>query len=209
MQNIGFCSWPLHGIAPTGDGFSWVQKGTTTRLMLADGIGHGSTAHQIVTGLINQFQWLSTRSQVLPSIAECFLNLDRMLKRMDQQTAQAAVAITDIDIHRCVISSAGIGNVETFYFCLGAEQQFTSMKGMVGGRMPSQFNLHHAPLESPSIIALITDGIDRQSARSSLRAFSASSSLRTQRPQLLAEHIVKTSSSSFDDASCALMVVLP
>lgn len=193
---------------PSGDGWYYIKQEAITRVMLADGLGHGVNAQRIVLHLIKRMSWLCERSNALPAIGECMTMLDQCLRKLNDHSAQAAVAITDVDTTERIISSAGIGNIETLYFSDGSVHRFHSCNGMIGGRMPSRLPIQHHAANQSSLIGMFSDGLVIKTAQNYLCRLSEShASLQHMSAQTIANQVVEQSRSSIDDASCAVVVI--
>lgn len=208
MNNAGFCSRPMQDIPPSGDGWYIFSHQTVTRVMLADGLGHGVNAQRVVLHLIKQMSWLCERSNVLPGINECMIKLDQCLRKLNDHSAQAAVAIADINTSDCTITAAGIGNIETLYICDGKTHRFHSCNGMIGGRMPSKLPIQHHEARHGSLVGMFSDGLSIKTAQNYLcRISEGSTSLQKTAAQNIANQVVELSRSRNDDASCAVVVI--
>lgn len=198
----------MQDVPPSGDGWYSFSHQTVTRVMLADGLGHGVNAQRVVLHLIKQMSWLCERSNVLPGINECMIKLDQCLRKLNDHSAQAAVAIADINTDNCTITAAGIGNIETLYFYSGNTHRFHYCNGMIGGRMPSKLSIQQHQTTHGSIIGMFSDGLDIKIAEDYLRRLSErDSSLQNTTAQTIANKVVALSRSRNDDASCALVMI--
>jgi hypothetical protein len=184
INGIGCCTRPFASVSPSGDGWLAVRVGETQRVMLADGIGHGSHAYQIVDLLKQQLHWICTRSTKL-------MRLDKSLEAL--QTFQ--------------LQGISIGNIQTHFLSSGAHGSFPMINGMVGGRFPRHVKANVYSIDSDSVLALFTDGIHPGGASQYLQRLSSLQSLSRLNPQMEAESIVSRFGSSSDDASCVVVAV--
>lgn len=175
--------------------------------MVADGLGHGINANRIVLQLIRQMNWLCKRSHEFPGIAECLHDLDKQMKALNQQGAQSAIALADINAERKEINIAGIGNIVSCCFYQGEIHYFPTMNGMIGGRMPGHIQIHQHITQQPALLAMFTDGLNSRIAQDYLLRLSTSSRLKNHNVQLIANQVVRTARSLNDDASCAVMLI--
>lgn len=204
---IAFCSKPMRNAPPSGDGWFYCIKAETVRVMVADGLGHGINANRVVLQLIRQMNWLSERSHIFPDITECLHNLDKQLKALNQQGAQSAIALADINTEENEITLASIGNIESYCFNQGEAHRFPAMNGMIGGRMPGHIQIHQYITQQPALFAMFTDGLDSRTAQDYLLRLSSSSRLQKHNAQLIANQVVRAARSLNDDASCAVMLI--
>ena len=203
---IGYASRPFHDIPPCGDGWLSLSEGATTRLMFADGIGHGPGAHRIVTLLGEQLTWLCRRSNQLPGLETCLLELHRGLQRHAAgDVAQAAVALVDIDREHGSLAVAIVGNVQVHYHGNLGHHRFPSQNGMVGGTFPRHLRVAHAPLRPSGLLTLFSDGLESRAADRHLSDLQARGTRHGLCIQQEAERLLSHCGKTGDDASCALL----
>jgi serine phosphatase RsbU (regulator of sigma subunit) len=206
INGIGCCTRPFASVSPSGDGWLAVRVGETQRVMLADGIGHGSHAYQIVDLLKQQLHWICTRSTKLMRLDK---SLEALHKLLCQETmdCQAAVALVDLDLQTFQLQGISIGNIQTHFLSSGAHGSFPMINGMVGGRFPRHVKANVYSIDSDSVLALFTDGIHPGGASQYLQRLSSLQSLSRLNPQMEAESIVSRFGSSSDDASGVFVAV--
>lgn len=200
---IGHSSRPFQLIPPCGDGWISLDNGAVQRLMLADGIGHGQHAHQIVRLLEQQLSWLCQRSTELINLADCLINFHQVLKRQGADW-QAAVALVDLNRRQKSLSVAIVGNVEVRCIEACSSSAFPGMRGMVGGRLPSQLLISQRRMQNESLIGIFSDGVESRSTVDYLDQLRERRCRRALPMQTESESIIRDFGKLTDDASCAL-----
>lgn len=201
---IGHASRPFHDTPPCGDGWLKLVFGDTTRLMLADGIGHGPEAHRIVTALADQLTWLCRRSNSLPGLDTCLKTLHQQLQQQAEGD-QAAVALVDVDTRTSNLAVVSVGNIQVHYHATDVHTTFLNQHGMVGGRFPGHLRISRAPLKPAALLALFSDGLESSAVGEHLLHLHSRSGAVAPCIQPEAEMMLKRFGKSSDDASCALI----
>lgn len=204
LFSTGFASSPFHDTPPCGDHWMTLDVGSSHRLMLADGIGHGLHAYQIVTALGDHLKALCNIRIPSPDVETCLESLNHLLHH-ELVGGQAAVALVDINTQKRFLKVAIVGNVQVHYFMPELRIQFPSMDGMVGGRFPRQLNSTCAPIQSASLLALFSDGLDAMDACQYLSDLHARQTSHGRHMQAEAEAMLDRCGKDSDDASCALV----
>jgi hypothetical protein len=206
IKGIGYWSRPFACIPPSGDGWLAVKVGGTHRLMLADGIGHGTHAHNIVCLLQQQLLWICNRSTQLMGLVESLEALHWLLR---QQTSdcQAAIALVDLELQPFRLQGISVGNIQVYIQSKCGQCGLPSMNGMVGGQFPRHIKTTSHSVESDSVLALFTDGINSKGVMQYLRVLGSLQSFPSLNPQAEAETIVSRFGCFNDDASCGLVSI--
>jgi serine phosphatase RsbU (regulator of sigma subunit) len=181
-----------------------LQVGDKQRLMLADGIGHGATAHRIVTTLADYLTELSRANSPPQQLDDCLRHMDHLLHQQ-AEGAQAAVALVDVDPETEVLEVAVVGNLQVHYLTPKLNIHFPSMLGMVGGRFPRQVLISRSRIHPASLLALFSDGLDSAGACAYLSDLRARSTQHSLRIQSEVEIMLSRFGHPSDDASCALL----
>lgn len=200
----GYAACPFQNSPPCGDGWLSLGFGTRQRLMLADGIGHGTTAHRIVTTLSQHLSWLCSDRTPMPDLEECLLDLHRLLEQ-EISDSQAAVALVDVDRERRELDVAIVGNVQVHYLTPELKLHFPSMSGMVGGRFPRQVHSTRTSIQPASLLAMFSDGLDAAAAARHLSNLHARSTGHGMQMQAEAQTMLQRFGLPSDDASCGLL----
>lgn len=207
-DSLGFASRPFLNRYPSGDGWLMIHHGTLHRMMLADGIGHGSRAHAIVELLKQQLLWISQRSTQWLELAQCLQDLHRSLINLSSG-AQAAVALVDLHCdskqQNAFLAGISIGNIEVQIQTGSSQTCLPTMPGMVGGHLPSQLTVSTYPVGPDTLVALFSDGVETRAAKTYLRTCVERHRSMTMELRHEAEAIVATFGRLTDDASCLLV----
>jgi len=205
--DVGFAARPLGGIPPCGDGWHLRQESTWTRLMLADGLGHGRHAHQLVSQLKQKLEWIEKRSTYRLSLEQCIVEMHQMLKKGGQDH-QAAAALIQIDTTAQQISSIIIGNIGAYLASEQGEIHIPASHGMLGGRIPSSLRATSYSIQTPSLLLLCSDGMEASKASRKLKQTLTTINFQLSRAEEMAESILADCGKSTDDASCIVVRLL-
>ena len=120
---VGAVCAAMIGERVPGDSCSVVDLGTRTRILVADGLGHGVDAAAASSEAVRVFEHVreGTVSEVLDTI-----------HRALRPTRGAAVAIAEIDPHRRSLQYAGIGNISGTILGRDGTRNLVSHNGIVG-----------------------------------------------------------------------------
>jgi hypothetical protein len=205
---IAFASRPFLNRYPNGDGWLAIHHGSLHRMMLADGIGHGSQAHAIVELLKKQLLWITQRSTQWLGLAECLQDLHRSLFNHNSGL-QAAVAVVDLHCdskqQNPFLAGISIGNIEVQIQTGYSQTCLPTMPGMVGGHLPSQLTVSTYPVGPDTLVALFSDGVETRAAKTYLRTCAERHRSVTMELRHEAEAIVERFGRLTDDASCLLV----
>jgi anti-sigma regulatory factor (Ser/Thr protein kinase) len=144
----GVCGM-LEGESVSGDDFAVIDVDGHTRLVVADGLGHGPGAQEAAAEAIDVFQDCPR-----DPIAEV---LDSMHRRL-RPTRGAAVAIADIDPIGRVLTYAGLGNIAGNIVTADGTKNLVSHNGTLGHtvRRIQEFAYELPP---DSLVVMHSDGI--------------------------------------------------
>jgi hypothetical protein len=174
------------------------------RMMLADGIGHGSHAHRIVQRLGEQLTWICRRSTGATNLTTCVRDLHQRLKELGHN-AQAALALLDLDPRSGQLSAVVIGNIQMLVLSPEKDDSLPAQAGMLGGRLPSRLATCERTIDCRTLLAVHSDGVAGAGLREHLRAVGMLRMTAEPRLQDEAAAIVQRFGSPADDASCALI----
>jgi anti-sigma regulatory factor (Ser/Thr protein kinase) len=147
---VGAVSVPKAHEAVCGD--AWIAQPTDRgiRVLLADGLGHGEAAAEAANAA------LEIAANHLPDA------LPELLERIHaglRSTRGAAVSVAEIDLHRGIVSYAGLGNVAGVLVVAGqARRQMVSYNGTAGHQALKIGDFTY-PCTSDSILVLHSDGL--------------------------------------------------
>jgi len=203
--DLGYAERCFQGLPPCGDGLITAQHKAITRVMLADGIGHGTYAHAVVQQLQKQFLWICGRSEEWISIADCLLEL-HLLLREGRQGLQAAVAILDVNADTWQVSALCVGNVKAHQVSATGVLSIPCLNGMVGGQMPQRLPVFLQSWPAETLLTLHSDGLSTRGVLPYLQTLLRSGASSELEAQPIADAVLKQFAKSTDDASCVVLV---
>lgn len=176
---------PKAGEPVAGDHWASLRDGNGFRVMVADGLGHGSGAAEAAQAAAKVF--LERSSDAPP----------RLLQRMHealQATRGAAIAVATIDETTRRVGYAGVGNISAALVSPTASKQMVSHHGTIGhvAKRFQEFTYERAP---GMLVVLCSDGIG---SNWSLRAMPE---LHGHHPALIAGVIYRDFARGRDDAT--------
>lgn len=149
----GVATRALPGEVRSGDGHFVAETTSGWLLAVADGLGHGPEAAVASTAFVEVLQ----RHIEEPPVA-----LIRLCHEALKKTRGSAATVVTIDRRRCLLSWAGVGNVEGVirhaHPAVSHTEYITMRGGIVGYRIPG---LHPSTLQllDGDTLVLATDGI--------------------------------------------------
>lgn len=151
---IGGISVAIHGETECGDAWDCVRTPNYTRILVADGLGHGALAAMASREAV----------QVLHATAE--LPLSQALQDMHQAlraTRGAAVAVADLCLEEQILRFAGVGNIAAFIAGPAGtrNQNLVSINGTLGCLSPKVKEFTY-PLPRESTVVFYSDGLQSQ-----------------------------------------------
>ena len=133
-----------------GDDWAWRQRDARLSIFVADGLGHGLSAHEAAT----------TATRVFEAGHE--LRPGRLVEDVHaalRPTRGAAVASLSIDIERGTATYAGLGNISGIVLHpTGAGHSMVSHNG-TAGHTAARIQEFHYPVPSGAIVVMFTDGL--------------------------------------------------
>lgn len=133
-----------------GDDWTWHMRDDRLAIMVADGLGHGRSAHEAARAATSVFQRLYEES---PSrvIEEVHASL--------RATRGAAVAMLAVDTERGVAKYCGLGNITTVAIPpTGSRHSMISQNG-TAGHVAARIHEFHYPIAPQSILVMFSDGL--------------------------------------------------
>ena len=203
---VGYADRCFGDVRPCGDGMIYHSDATSLRLMLADGMGHGQSAHNAVKRLKQTFSWFCERSQTMGSLADCIREMHNGMKDRGASN-QAAVALIDLNLASGLCSALSIGNVKAHLISNHSVLTMPSLNGMVGGQLPASLPIAVEHLKSWSLLVVHSDGVSASAVRPYLESLPISHTHIAGEAQLLAKQMVERFGKNSDDASCAVVVL--
>jgi anti-sigma regulatory factor (Ser/Thr protein kinase) len=146
---VGAVCVAMPGERVSGDGCSVVDLGGRTRLLVADGLGHGAGAQVAASKAIAVFE-----SDQRTTIGVLLDNIHRALR----PTRGAAVSIAEIDPERHSLQYVGIGNISGTIQSRDGTRNLVSHNGIVGHTIR---RIQEFTYEFPagSLVVLHSDGL--------------------------------------------------
>jgi serine phosphatase RsbU (regulator of sigma subunit) len=146
---VGGASRPFPGESVNGDAWTVDRHGSTWRIAVIDGLGHGPAAASAAGIAVAT---LEARPDLAP-IAALEACHDAMVG-----TRGAAISVAAIDLERARLTYAGIGNVEARLWLGGGVQRLVPYRGIVGGQRWRVRDFEHA-LTVGWRLLIHTDGV--------------------------------------------------
>jgi anti-sigma regulatory factor (Ser/Thr protein kinase)/serine/threonine protein phosphatase PrpC len=142
-------SIPYPGETVCGDAWSARTTPTGLTVVVADGLGHGASAHAAASEALRVFHSLEDAGPA------------RLLTEMHQAlraTRGAAVSVAAIDLERRSVTYAGVGNIAGFVATPGGQQRMVSINGTLGAAAakPREFSYE---LPRGAMVVLYSDGL--------------------------------------------------
>jgi serine phosphatase RsbU (regulator of sigma subunit) len=122
---VGGASRPFPGESVNGDAWTVDRHGSTCRIAVIDGLGHGPDAASAAGVAVAT---LTARPDLAPVAA-----LEACQEAL-VGTRGAAISVAAIDVERAQLTYAGIGNVEARLWQGGRVHRLIAYRGIVGGR---------------------------------------------------------------------------
>lgn len=204
LQEIGYAERCFRDVQPCGDGMISQTLNSQVRLILADGMGHGSAAHCAVNLLREKFSWISERSQPALDIAHCIREMHEWLKGHGDNY-QAAVAMVEIDNDLGILSALSIGNIMIKIVSGRGVCTLPCTNGMVGGEFPARTRLTVESLPRRGLLVIHSDGISSRALSPFLEHLRMNDRFRPGEAQSIASKIITQFAKSSDDASCIVV----
>jgi anti-sigma regulatory factor (Ser/Thr protein kinase) len=120
---IGGVCVPVRGESECGDAWAMARRSGTTYLMVADGLGHGSLAHEASARAAEVFR------------AHAGSPFEEMMSRLHdalRSTRGAAVALAEVIPARAILRFGGVGNIAGRVFANGHDRHLVSHFGTLG-----------------------------------------------------------------------------
>jgi anti-sigma regulatory factor (Ser/Thr protein kinase) len=147
---VGAVQLPKSGEEVCGDDWDWRLRDDRLTVMVADGLGHGSAAHDASREAIATFQ----REHEL-SPARVIEDVHGALRA----TRGAAVAMIAVDLDRGVARYAGVGNIAAVIInANGTRQSLISQNGTAGHTIP-RIQEYNYPVAARAMLIMYSDGL--------------------------------------------------
>jgi hypothetical protein len=149
---VGIVCRPVKGEIECGDGWALSQFPNRSTFMLADGLGHGTSAYAAASQAMKVFGKAAENGPIeVLQVAHAAL----------RPTRGAAVAVADVNHETGVVRYAGVGNVAGAILSNGTSRSLVSHNGIVGAEMRKVQEFNY-PWNPESMLVMNSDGIGTQ-----------------------------------------------
>ena len=169
-----------------GDAWGWTMRDDRFAIMVADGLGHGLSAHEAADAAIGMFyrHHEETPSRVIADVHAAL-----------RSTRGAAVATVAVDTDRGVANFCGVGNISGVLISpTGSRHAMVSQNG-TAGHVASRIHEFSYPFSSRAMIVMFSDGLGTQ------WDLAAYPGVSTRHPSIIAGILYRDFSRRRDDVS--------
>lgn len=146
---IGAIFLPKPGEEVSGDTWMADHREDKTTILIVDGLGHGSAAHEAALRAVATFEMNSDMDPV---------RVTEEIHKDLWNTRGAALAVVEVDLAGEGVRYAGIGNTSGLILSRGRRQNMVSYPGTAGYESPKIAELSY-PFPGGSMLILHTDGL--------------------------------------------------
>ena len=171
-----------------GDGVALLHDGSRTRMMVADGLGHGVGASEAAAAAARAFE--ANAGHPLPRVME-------RLHGALRHTRGAAIALAEVDRETRALTYVGVGNISGVIVAGGTSQSLVSHNGTVGFQLLRVKEFAYAWPEG-ALLVMHSDGIG---SRWTLDGYPG---LAARHPSLVAGVLYRDFSRGRDDSTVAV-----
>lgn len=179
----------MRGEARCGDAWAYSKDGSCTRIMLADGLGHGELAAVASSEAVSSFEHADGASA-----SDTMRGIDRALRG----TRGAAAAVVIVNEETSVVTFCGVGNISVWLLGPDGRKGLMSSPGIVGAYVKAPRELAVSFLPQTTIV-MHSDGL------TSKWDIAAYPGLRGRAPLLVAATLLRDAGVHHDDASVVVM----
>lgn len=133
-----------------GDNWGWTMRDDRFAIMVADGLGHGLSAHEAAVAAIEVFYRTHEESP-----ARVIGDVHAALR----STRGAAVAVVAVDTARSVANFCGLGNIGAVVLSPSAARHGMISQNGTAGHVASRIHEFSYPMPSRSTIVMFSDGL--------------------------------------------------
>lgn len=191
LARIGAICVPIDGERECGDAFVVLPGPDRTRVMVADGLGHGTLAASAAEQALR-----TAEKQVHASLLPALESIHGALR----STRGAAVALADIEPGSHQVQFVGVGNIAAFVVQLGERRGMVSSSGIVGHDARRLHVFQHA-WPATGVLVMHSDGL---TARWDLNQ-AVYQTLLGKHPALIAAVLFRDFSRGRDDATIVVV----
>lgn len=177
----GVVHQPAIGEVHIGDAYEVIEGDGFFVAAVADGLGHGVEAEHAAKKAIAT---IAASPELAPQLL-----LERTHNAL-KGTRGAVVAIAHVDLESCILTYAGLGNIESRLVAPDKVRRPVSVNGIVG-HQARKFRQEAFPFAPGDLLIMHSDGISDR--------FDITTHARTRDPQMLANQIAQAHGRSHDD----------
>lgn len=192
LYEIGGVLVSYPGEEISGDAWGWTMRDDRFAILVADGLGHGLSAHDAADRAIEVFyrNHEQSPSQVIGDVHAAL-----------RSTRGAAVAMVAVDTDRRLATFCGLGNISAVVFSAdGSRHGMVSQNG-TAGHIATRIHEFSYPLSARAMIVMFSDGL---ASHWDLAAYPG---LLTRQPSIIAGVLYRDFSRGRDDLT--VVVVKP
>ena len=169
-----------------GDAWGWTMRDDRFAIMVADGLGHGLSAHEAAAAAIDVFDRAheGAPSRVIEDVHAAL-----------RATRGAAVAEVAVDMARGVASFCGLGNITAVILDANGSRHGMISQNGTAGHVASRIHEFSYPVPSRSLIVMFSDGLASQWDLASYAG------LTTRHPSIIAGILYRDFSRRRDDVT--------
>ena len=147
---VGAVQVAMAGEEVCGDDWAWRMRAGRLSILVADGLGHGLSAHEAAAAATSVF---SSHHEHPPArvIADVHAGL--------RASRGAAVAMIDADLERRTVRYAGLGNITGAIVSPEGKQHHLVSQNGTAGHAAGRIHEFNYPLPTGSVIVMASDGL--------------------------------------------------
>lgn len=148
--DLGTFRVPKKGETKCGDGYAVLNLGSHVKLIVADGLGHGTEAGKASDSAIAAFKKVTDQP----------LNLAvKSIHEEIRRSRGAVAALVDLDLKSGTFNYCGVGNISGRIFLQDNIKSCISYNGIVGHNIPNSLNVHSFEIGEKDVLILNSDGL--------------------------------------------------
>jgi anti-sigma regulatory factor (Ser/Thr protein kinase) len=176
---------PKKGEVFCGDGFKYIIKKNTCKILAFDGLGHGKEAQKATEAAVASFQ------KVLKEEPGDAL---RIIHKEIKSTRGGVGMIFSLDSKANSMAFCGVGNISARIFGEGKLKNCISYNGIIGHTFPTSLHTNNNPWNKDNLLIITSDGL---TSRWDAQVFTA---IQRHDPTVIAAYLFKEYSRGIDDS---------
>lgn len=173
----------------SGDEWAWCMRDDRFAILMADGLGHGLSAHEAAAAAVAVFHRLEEESP-----AHVITEVHAALR----PTRGAAVSMVEVDTGRGVANYCGLGNISASILGPGESRRSMVSQNGTAGHVASRIQEFNYPVPPQSTLVMHSDGLASQ------WSLSPYPGLRTRHPSVIAGILYRDFSRRRDDVTIVI-----